>query len=66
MQKGNAYDPFVANTAIAACYHFLDFFIHCTNPIAVDGTSRDSRPSRYGKTTCGDDADALQYLNKFS
>ena len=34
--------------------------------IAVDGTSRESGPSGHGKTTCGNDKDALQYLNKFS
>ena len=34
--------------------------------IAVDGTLHDSRPSRHGKTTCGDDEDALKYLNKYS
>ena len=33
--------------------------------IAVDGTSRDSRPPGHGKTTCGNDKDALQYY-KFS
>ena len=27
--------------------------------IAVDGTSHDSRPSGHGKTTCGNDEDAL-------
>ena len=34
--------------------------------IAVDGTSRDSGPPGHGKTTCGNDEDALQYFNKFS
>ena len=34
--------------------------------IAVDGTSRDSGPLGDGKAICGDDEDALKYLNKFS
>ena len=34
--------------------------------LTVDGTLHDSGPSGHGKTTCGDDEDALQYLNKFS
>ena len=34
--------------------------------IAVNDTSHDNGPSGHGKTTCGDDEDALQYLNKFS
>ena len=34
--------------------------------IAADGTSCDSGPSGHGKITCGNDEDALQYLNKFS
>ena len=34
--------------------------------IAVNGTLRDSRPSGHGKTTSGDNEDALKYLNKFS
>ena len=34
--------------------------------IAVDNTSHDSGPPGHGKTTCGNDKDALQYLNKFS
>ena len=34
--------------------------------IAVDCTSRDRGPSGHGETTCGNDEDALQYLNKFS
>ena len=31
--------------------------------ITVDGTSRDSGPSGHGKTTYGNDEDALQYFN---
>ena len=34
--------------------------------MAVDNNSRDSGPPGHGKTTCGNDEDALQYLNKFS
>ena len=34
--------------------------------IAVDGTSHDSGPPGNGKTTYGNDEDALQHLNKFS
>ena len=34
--------------------------------ITVDGTSHDSEPSEHGKTTCGDDEDALKYLTKVS
>ena len=34
--------------------------------VAVDGTSHDGGPSEHGKTTCGNDEDALQYFNNFS
>ena len=34
--------------------------------IAVDNTSHESGPPEHGKTTCDNDEDALQYLNKFS
>ena len=34
--------------------------------ITVDGTLRDSGPPVHGKTICGKDEDALQYLNEFS
>ena len=37
-----------------------------TTLIAVDGTLHHSGPSGHGKTTSGDDEDALKYLNKFS
>ena len=34
--------------------------------IAVDGTLHGSGPSGHSKTTCGNNKDALKYLNKFS
>ena len=34
--------------------------------ITVDGTSHDNKRSGHGKTTCGDNEDALKYLNKSS
>ena len=30
-EKGNAYNPFAVNAAIAACHHFLGFLICSTN-----------------------------------
>ena len=33
-----------------------------TTITAVDGTSRDNRPSGDGKATCGDNEDTLKYL----
>ena len=55
-EKGNTYDSFAANAAIAsAITYFTSLF---TALIAVDGTSRDSGPSGHGKATCGNDKDA--------
>ena len=60
-EKGNVNNHFAANAAIAAMLTSL-----FTALIIADGTSRNSRPSGVGKTTCGDGKDALKYLNKFS
>ena len=65
-KKGNTYDSFAVNAAIAACYNIIISLHWLPYLLYFDGTSCDSGPSEHGKTICGDDKDALQYLNKFS
>ena len=63
-QKGNAYDSFAVNAAIElAITSLISLFAAL---IAIGGPLGDSGPSGHGKTTYGDDEDALKYLNKFN
>ena len=63
-EKGNAYCPFTVNATTAACYYFLDSLIRCTHHCWWHFAWQQA--SGHDKTTCGDNKDALKYLNKFS